>query len=118
MMSTLAIVFIVSAVSMPKTYLEARPVYSQRLDSIYGHFTVCYLALTVLRLLELKVFDDELSMGQITSIAKICSIYVYGLSYKISFQERGLKRAKIEEKKSRPEGRDPNSFGSDRRGQD
>ena len=48
MMSTLAIVFIVSAVSMPKTYLEARPVYSQRLDSIFGHFTVCYLALTVL----------------------------------------------------------------------
>lgn len=53
-----------------KTYLEARPVYLQKLDSIYGHFTICYLALTVLRLLELKVFNDELSIGEIVEFIR------------------------------------------------
>jgi len=47
-----------------KTYLEARPVYLQKRESIYGHFTICYLALTLLRLLELKVFKDDLPVGQ------------------------------------------------------
>ncbi len=47
-----------------KTYLEARPVYLQKQESIYGHFTICYLALTLLRLLELKVFKDDLPVGQ------------------------------------------------------
>ena len=53
-----------------KTYLEARPVYLQKIDSIYGHFTICYLALTVLRLLELKVFNDEISIGQIVEFIR------------------------------------------------
>ena len=48
-----------------KTYLEARPVYLQKVESIYGHFTICYLALTLLRLLELKVFNDELPISQL-----------------------------------------------------
>ncbi len=48
-----------------KTYLEARPVYLQKTESIYGHFTICYLALTLLRLLELKVFKDDLPIGQL-----------------------------------------------------
>ena len=48
-----------------KTYLEARPVYLQNKESIYGHFTICYMALAILRLIELKVFNDELPIGQI-----------------------------------------------------
>ena len=48
-----------------KTYLEARPVYLQSKESIYGHFTVCYMALSILRGIELKVFNDELPIGQI-----------------------------------------------------
>lgn len=53
-----------------KSYLEARPVYLQKIESIYGHFTICYLALTVLRLLELKVFEDELSVDKIISFIR------------------------------------------------
>ena len=48
-----------------KTYLEARPVYLQNDESIYGHFTICYLALTLLRLLEFKVFKDTIPVGQL-----------------------------------------------------
>lgn len=53
-----------------KTYLEARPVYLQKIDSIYGHFAICYLALVVLRLLELKVFGDELSVAEIVGFIR------------------------------------------------
>ena len=48
-----------------KTYLEARPVYLQKEYSIYGHFLIVYFALTLLRLLELKVFKDEIPVEQI-----------------------------------------------------
>lgn len=53
-----------------KTYLEARPAFLQKTESIYGHFTICYLALTVLRLLELKVFKDALPIGQIVDFIR------------------------------------------------
>lgn len=43
-----------------KTYLESRPVFLQLKESIYGHFLICYFALTILRLIEIKVFNDEI----------------------------------------------------------
>ena len=48
-----------------KTYLEARPVYLQTKESIYGHFLIVFLDLLVLRLLELKEFDNQLCVGEI-----------------------------------------------------
>jgi transposase len=57
-----------------KTYLEARPVYLQNKESIYGHFTICYMALTILRLLELKVFNDELPISQIVDFIRSYNI--------------------------------------------
>lgn len=53
-----------------KTYLEARPVYLQTKESIYGHFLICYLALTTLRLLEIKVFKDKLPIGKIVEFIR------------------------------------------------
>ncbi len=57
-----------------KSYLEARPAFVRKEDSIYGHFTICYLALTVLRLLELKVFEDKLPANQIIEFIRKYSI--------------------------------------------
>ena len=48
-----------------KTYLEARPVFLQTEDSIYGHFIICYYALVIERLIELKLFHDEYSPDSI-----------------------------------------------------
>ena len=48
-----------------KSYLVARPALMRTADGIYGHFTVCYLALTVLRLLEIKVFNEKLTPAEI-----------------------------------------------------
>ena len=44
-----------------KSYLDARPVYMQKKETIYGHFLICYLSLFLLRVLEIKVFKQEIS---------------------------------------------------------
>lgn len=48
-----------------KTCLEARPVYVSDPETIFGHFLVVYYGLTVMRLLELKVFEDKLPIEQL-----------------------------------------------------
>ena len=42
-----------------KSYLDARPVYLQKKDSIYGHFLICYLSVLLLRLLQFHVFKNR-----------------------------------------------------------
>lgn len=48
-----------------KTYLEARPAFVSNESTIYGHFLICYFSLTLIRLLELKIFNDEIPASQI-----------------------------------------------------
>ncbi len=48
-----------------KTYLEARPAFLSDSNKIYGHFTIVYLALTIMRLMELKVFNEEICIEQL-----------------------------------------------------
>jgi hypothetical protein len=50
--------------------LEARPVFLQKRESIYGHFLICYLSLTIIRLLELKVFKDEITVDKLISFMR------------------------------------------------
>ena len=44
-----------------KSYLDARPVYVQKKETIYGHFLICYLSLFLLRVLEIKVFKKKIN---------------------------------------------------------
>ncbi len=44
-----------------KSYLDARPVYVQKKETIYGHFLICYLSLFLLRVLEIKVFENKIN---------------------------------------------------------
>jgi len=44
-----------------KSFLDARPVYVQKKETIYGHFLVCYLSLFLLRVLEIKVFQNKIN---------------------------------------------------------
>lgn len=48
-----------------KLYLQARPAFMQTKESIYGHFLICYLCLFAIRILELKEFNDELTVYEI-----------------------------------------------------
>lgn len=44
-----------------KSFLDARPVYVQKRETVYGHFLICYLSLFLLRILEIKVFKNKVS---------------------------------------------------------
>ena len=46
---------------LTKSYLDARPVYVQKKETIYGHFLICYLSLFLLRVLEIKVFKNKIN---------------------------------------------------------
>ena len=42
-----------------KSYLDARPVYLQKIASIHGHFLVCYLSVLLIRILQFKVLRNK-----------------------------------------------------------
>ena len=44
-----------------KSFLDARPVYVQKKETIYGHFLICYLALFLLRVMEIKCFGNKVN---------------------------------------------------------
>lgn len=44
-----------------KSFLDARPVYVQKKETIYGHFLICYLSLFLLRVLEIKIFKNKIN---------------------------------------------------------
>lgn len=46
---------------LTKSYLDARPVYLQKKETIHGHFLICYLSLFLLRVLEIKCFKNKLN---------------------------------------------------------
>lgn len=57
-----------------KTHLQARPIYLQKKESIYGHFLICYYAVTLLRLLEEKIFKNIFSVYELKNIIRNLNI--------------------------------------------
>lgn len=53
-----------------KSFLDARPVFLQKKESIYGHFLICYLSLFILRVLELKVFKGSVNTNDLVEFIK------------------------------------------------
>lgn len=77
-----------------KTYLEARPVFLSKEDTIKGHFLICYFSLTLLRLLELKIFEDKIPAGQIIDFIRHYKItknydesYINNSTYSKTFEQ-------------------------------
>ena len=64
-----------------KSELDARPVYLQRRDSIYGHFLICYLAVFALRVLQIKEFKDEIHTNEIISFVRNLKVLKNGETY-------------------------------------
>lgn len=48
-----------------KSELDARPVYCHKQNTINGHFLICYLSIFVLRILQIKKFNDKIHTNQI-----------------------------------------------------
>lgn len=53
-----------------KSYLDARPVYVQKKETIYGHFLICYLSLFLLRVLEIKCFEGKTNAYELIDFAR------------------------------------------------
>ena len=53
-----------------KSYLDARPVYVQKKETIYGHFLICYLSLFLLRILEIKCFKNSINSYDIINFVR------------------------------------------------
>lgn len=64
-----------------KSYLEARPVYLQTKESIYGHFLICYLSLALLRLLEFYIFENELNTADLVKYIRQFNVTKTGERY-------------------------------------
>lgn len=97
-----------------KTQLETRPIYVSSLNSIKGHFFSCYLALTLIRLIQKKELDDKYNAEKVIDFVKTLKAFPisneqYLLSgsyqdiikeietrYKVSFNLKTLSLSKIE----------------------
>ena len=53
-----------------KTELDARPVFLQKPDAIFGHFLICYIAVLLIRLLQFKVLDNKYGTSEIIKFLK------------------------------------------------
>ena len=63
-----------------KTEFDARPVYLRREDRIKAHFLICFIALMIFRLLEIRL-EKEYTVEQIISTLKkmeVCRLEEYG----------------------------------------
>lgn len=54
-----------AAYCIMKSQLDARPVYLQKEETIIGHFLICYLAVLLTRLLQIRVLNDEYGAEEI-----------------------------------------------------
>jgi len=53
-----------------KSYLDARPVYLQKPDSIFGHFLICYLSIVLIRVLQFNVLKGNHCIEKILEFIK------------------------------------------------
>ena len=53
-----------------KSYLEARPVFFSKEDSIKGHFLICYICIVLERILEFHVLRNRFNHEKIMAFIK------------------------------------------------
>lgn len=71
-----------------KSDFKARPVYLQLEERIKAHFTICYLALLVYRILEKEKLKDKYTTEEIISTLKeMITTKIEGLGYKQLYQK-------------------------------
>lgn len=61
-----------------KSQLDARPVYLQKRESIYGHFLICYYAITLLRILEEKIYKGVFSTYELIELIRGFKLFKNG----------------------------------------
>jgi len=57
-----------------KSYLEARPVYVRKHESIQAHFLTCFVALLLIRILEVKKLGGKIPYSQIIEVLRVAKV--------------------------------------------
>lgn len=79
-----------------KSDLETRPIYVKTKKHIEGHMLVCFIALLILRLLQFKLKDNEISVNRIKKVLNSCicavpnegSVMIYEVGGELAFKEK------------------------------
>ena len=58
-----------------KTNLDARPVYVQKRNTIFGHFLVCYTSILMVRILQFLVYKNEIKSSDLIQFMKSFNVY-------------------------------------------
>ncbi len=80
-----------------KSFLDARPVYVQKKETIYGHFLICYLSLFLLRVLEIKVFKNRINSYDLIHFMRDFRIVSKGDGFYINISRDQAVNEKIKE---------------------
>lgn len=74
-----------------KSFLDARPVYLQRSDRIRSHFLICFLAMTIIKILQKQLEIPEMSIDRlIRSLRDFRFAYIKGAGYMPLFERDDL----------------------------
>lgn len=74
-----------------KTFLDARPVYLSRPDRIRSHFLICFLAMTILKMLQKQLNMPDLSVDiLIKTLRSIEFDHIHGVGYRPLFTRTRL----------------------------
>lgn len=74
-----------------KTHLEARPVFLQREDRIRTHFLICFIAMTLIKMLQKQLDMPDLSVDRLISeLRGIRFGYFKGIGYRPEFERNEL----------------------------
>ena len=80
-----------------KSYLDARPAFVQKKETIYGHFLICYLSLFLLRILEIKCFHNKVNSYDLINFIRDFRIVENGNGSYINLSRNQLVNEKIKE---------------------
>lgn len=80
-----------------KSYLDARPVYVQKKETIYGHFLICYLSLFLLRVLEIKCFRNKVNSYDLINFMRDLKVVDRGDGTYINISRNQALNEKIKE---------------------
>lgn len=70
-----------------KSFLEARPVFLQRGERIKSHFLICFLAMTILKILQKQLGMEQLSIDRLIATLREYNFnYIHGVGYTPLFQ--------------------------------
>ncbi len=85
---------------MMKSELDARPAFMKKEETLHGHFLVCYIAVLLVRLLQIYEFNDEISYQGLFEFMRSFTVTKYGdkninLARKTAVLEEIEKRTKL-----------------------